>query len=120
MKALTEFNPEFVGILRQNSGEGISFDCPVCGSNHRLVAYFDVPVDGKEKAVWQTTVWKRSGSSFNDLTLEPSIQYPCFHGWIENGQVIDIRESPATAIVNNQLIALSPMQFKLIQSLNSK
>lgn len=120
MQSLLKYNPKWLGILRPGSGEGLSLDCPVCGASHKLVVYFDNPVDGKEKASWQQIVWKRTGDSFENITIEPSIQYQCFHGWIEKGQVIDIKESPAIvqALINNngilslQNVALSPMQFE--------
>ena len=118
MKALTEFNPEWAGLLRTpEHGEGITLDCPVCGPRHRLCAYFSNPLDGQPPAAWQKPTWERYGNDFLTLTVSPSIQYPCFHGWIEDGQVIDVSESP---LVVNMLrqdgsigpVALSPRQVK--------
>lgn len=95
MKKLIELDPEFIGYLRTGSGEGIAFDCPACPpeKGHRLVAYFSNPIDGKEVGK-HATLWKREGGfGVVDLTLDPSINYPCFHGWVEGGAVISIDES---------------------------
>jgi hypothetical protein len=106
-------NPEWLGQLRPDSGEGLSLDCPVCGPKHRLAAYFSNPVDGKDSAPWGDK-WKRTGESFSSVTVAPSLQYPCFHGWIESGLVFDVSESPLTVPMQTdkgvQLIALSPDQ----------
>jgi hypothetical protein len=116
MIPLINLNPKWIGLLRPNSGEGLTLDCPKCGSTHRLAVYFSNPVDDQPAALWQNPTWKRTGNSFEAITIEPSIQYPCFHGWIEDGQVIDIGESPANAIAiingEQRLVALSPKQYK--------
>lgn len=114
MIPLIQLNPEWSGLLRPNSGESILLDCPNCGPKHRLCAYFSNPLDNQPCAPWQNPTWNRIGESFETLTLEPSIQYPCFHGWIEEGQVIDVRESKVHtwSMVDGrpQLVALSPRQ----------
>jgi hypothetical protein len=113
MRALTEFNPEFIGLLRPKSGEGIAFACPVCGPSHTVAAYFDNPIDGKESASWQTPKWTREGDSFSDLTIIGSLKYPCFHGWVEDGQVILISESPLYVFLPGiGLTGLSPRQVR--------
>ena len=116
MKQLCDLHPKLVGLLRPCSGEGILFDCPKCGPGHRLAVYFDNPIDGQPPAAWQTPKWVRTGESFEELTIEPSIQYPCFHGWVEDGQVIDIGESRMCAVMVidgvRTLVALSPRQEK--------
>jgi hypothetical protein len=118
MKNLIDLNPKWAGLTRAaEHGEGITLDCPVCGPTHRLCAYFSNPLDGQSPISWQTPTWKRESEKFVSLTLSPSLQYPCFHGWIEDGQVIDISESPA--VVNMKRsdgsfgpVALSPKQFR--------
>ncbi len=114
MIALTRCNPKWIGLLRPNSGEGLTFDCPTCGPGHKLAIYFSNPVDGNSAASWQDPTWKREGETFDSLTVEPSIQYPCFHGWIEDGKIIDINESTTrTMILVNgvlKVVALSPKQ----------
>lgn len=112
-KALIDLNPKWAGLLRPKSGEGVELDCPVCGPTHRLCAYFSNPLDGQSSAPWQQPTWAREGETFPDLTLAPSIQYPCFHGWIERGQVIDISESPLVVnIPGKGRVALSPLQVE--------
>jgi hypothetical protein len=119
VKSLADLHPRWIGQLRPESGEGISLDCPVCGPHHQLAAYFENPVDGIAPAPWGDK-WKRTGESFHDLTVEPSINYPCFHGWIENGNVIDISESPAAVVMivngKQELVALSPLQFERLKN----
>jgi hypothetical protein len=111
MKLLQELNPLWTGLLRPDSGEGLTFDCPNCGAHHRLCAYFSNPLDGKEAAPWQKPTWERIGDDFDVLTVKPSIEYPCFHGWIENGRVVDVREAPLSGFdPAGRQVALSPLQ----------
>lgn len=114
MKKLADLNPKFIGLLRSESGEGISFDCPSCGPTHRIAAYFKNPIDGNLPASWHKLAWERDGSDFATLTLAPSIKYDCWHGWIEVGHAIDMAESPVTVVmeVDGELrpVNLSPMQ----------
>jgi hypothetical protein len=116
MTHLLDLNPKWCGLLRPTSGEGLTLDCPKCGPVHRLAVYFSNPVDGKDAAPWQNPQWKRTGDKFALLTVEPSLEYPCFHGWIEEGEVIDISESPARVIATingaQRIVALSPKQFR--------
>lgn len=120
MIPLTNLNPKWNGLLRPDSGEGLSFDCPVCGPKHRLQVFFSNPLDGQSTASWQRQTWKRIGESFDALTIEPSIQYLCFHGWIEDGQVINISESTLSALMVvggvQRLVALSPKQAAALRS----
>ena len=115
MIPLDKLNPKWIGVLRPNSGEGVQFDCPVCGPKHTLVAYFSNPLDGEPGAKGQNPVWERVGDTLDQLTIHPSINYPCcFHGWIEQGKVFDVKESPLTALLavdgKPQVVALSPEQ----------
>ena len=116
MVSLLDLNPKWRGLLRPGSGDGITFDCPKCGPSHNLAVYFSNPVDGQDAAPWQNPQWKRTNDEFASLTVEPSLEYPCFHGWIEDGNVIDISESPARvlAIIDGvrRIVALSPKQFR--------
>lgn len=117
MKRLIDLTPKWTGLLRPNSGEGLTLECPACGPAHTLAVYFSNPVDGKPPAIWlkPSEIWLRENDAFENLTVAPSIQYPCFHGWIEGGNVIDISESPATVLMviagKETLVALSPQQF---------
>lgn len=112
MKKLTDLNPEWLGVLRPKSGEQLQFDCPKCGPKHRLIAYFSNPLDGQPPAPWHDVekIWKREGDTFEALTIAPSLQYPCFHGWVEHGLVFDISESPLMVPTKKGPAALSPNQ----------
>lgn len=146
MKKLTDLNPKFIGVLRPNSGEAIEFDCPACllrtpevskhYGPHRLVACLAAPIDGKERASYLGTtradghvhqIWEREGSDFESLTLTPSIVYPCWHGWIEDGMVFDLAEATRTIVQvvvdNNGVVVgragelvLSPRQAKMLDA----
>jgi uncharacterized protein DUF6527 len=102
---LTELNPEFIGAggegctlhglpMARREGVGVIFDCP-CRSPDSVRCYipFDKPLDGGP-ALDSRHVWKRTGDTFETLTLHPSIQRhkdrgACcdWHGFIENGIV---------------------------------
>jgi hypothetical protein len=117
-KLLLDLGPQWIGVIRTpEHGEGIALACPKCGPEHTLAAYFSNPLDGGVAAP-SSSHWKRTGETFDDLTIEPSIQYPhCgFHGWIENGLVFDYTESPMTLPVQMGtdigLVALSPKQTR--------
>jgi hypothetical protein len=119
-KILTQLTPQWIGVHRTpDHGEGVAFECPKCGPKHLIAAYFTNPLDGGP-AVPESSKWSRSGSTFEDLTIEPSIQYPCFHGWVENGLVFDYSESPLTLPVQMGegigLAALSPNQARQVCS----
>lgn len=97
---LTELNPKFLG----GGGEGIfdkdhnpaperhglalSFDCP-CGCDSPCCIHFENPLDGGPP--YPQTTWKRTGETFETLTLTPSIQRVggcAWHGFITDGEVI--------------------------------
>lgn len=102
---LTDLNPRWVGaggegisridlITKERSpsperhGVGVSFSCP-CGCADECTIEFDVALDGQP---WRTDDhgWKRTGDTFETLTLEPSIQRVggCgWHGFITKGEV---------------------------------
>ena len=117
MKKLSDLNPTFVGVKREGSGEGLEFDCPACGSRHRLAAYFVNPVDGGDYLPrGANRMWTRYGDSLADIVLSPSINYRCWHGWVEKGLVFDASESPVVVPMTSadgevvKHVALSPMQ----------
>lgn len=72
-------------------GMAISFDCPHCGEQ-RLAVWFKNPIDGGPPSddVDPQHQWQRAGTTFEDLTLTPSIdasQWGHWHGFITNGEV---------------------------------
>lgn len=70
-------------------GMAISFDCPHCRST-RLAVWFANPVDGKPPTDDAQLLWTRSGgTTFDDLSLTPSIDASAhghWHGFITNGE----------------------------------
>lgn len=75
---LSEFDPQWKEGV---NGELIlKMWCP-CGrkSRHRI----RVPIT----TVKVETPWRRNGPSFGALTIAPSIDTGCWHGFIEDGQV---------------------------------
>lgn len=98
---LTDLNPEFVdgGVGSPGrTGVMLMFDCPKCGADgvrHGGVGcYLDPPMDGG--APVSDHSWKRSGDSFENLTLTPSILVVAtngigcgWHGYITNGEIIE-------------------------------
>jgi hypothetical protein len=77
----------------KREGMGISFDCPHCRIQ-RLGVWFSNPIDG---GIPQSApaLWKRTGDTFETLTLSPSvnttetrIDIPShWHGFIQDGYV---------------------------------
>lgn len=98
---LADLNPRFVGAggegvsdkngnpVPRRSGVGITFDCP-CGCGDRVFASFDNPIDGGPPLGDARPLWSRTGESFDEMTLRPSILRidGCgWHGWITNGEI---------------------------------
>jgi hypothetical protein len=116
MKKLTELNPQWIGYQRTpEHGEGLSLECPSCGPTHTLAAYFSNPIDDGAPAPGVSN-WKRTDSTFENITVEPSMHYPCFHGWIEDGLVFHQAESPIVVMMQTpegiRPVALSPKQAR--------
>lgn len=116
-----DLNPHWVGINRWDDSNGtqhfydnpirtggLSFDCPIhtkicehCNQilpqSHRLVVFFQNPIDGLPPQVTEH-LWNRINESFENLTLIPSINASeyinketntiCWHGHITNGEII--------------------------------
>ena len=69
-------------------GVGMTFDCP-CGCKTRTYVPFENPLDGGP-AHDKRPAWKRSGETFETLTLTPSIlrTEDCrWHGFVTNGEI---------------------------------
>lgn len=74
--------------------QGITFLCPTCfvknggavGTEHVLLWFKGVPPEADQPGNGR---WDASGTSFNDLTLSPSVNvdHEHWHGWIKNGEV---------------------------------
>ena len=97
---LIDLNPEWIGSGGEGifdkdmnpsparHGVGVMFDCP-CGCGTRCFIPFTQPLDGGSSIDYHVT-WERTGDSFENLTLTPSILRigGCgWHGFITNGEV---------------------------------
>jgi Family of unknown function (DUF6527) len=96
---LTEFSPQLVKRLHDDSlqdvdslaeASGLMLDCPVCAGSkaHSVLVYFrdrGVPAEAKPGP----GRWSVAGSTFEDLTLTPSVDCGsgCWHGFITKGEV---------------------------------
>jgi|SRR5579871_810503 len=113
---LRELQPRWIGEYGapDHAKQGVSFQCPHCAGTEtlRLAVFFDVPICGLP-AVSLTKVhaeqvddgeqpghladhhigsilWHREGTTFDDMTLSPSIDASAFghwHGYITSGQI---------------------------------
>jgi hypothetical protein len=102
---LTDLHPEWVGTggegITDTDGQpvphreavAISFDCPKCGPDHPCLIPLFNPLDGGPPAMANGGhTWTRTGDTFENLTLAPSIQRVggCnWHGFIQNGDIIN-------------------------------
>ena len=78
-------------------GMAVSFECPHCvaagvANPTRLGVFFANPIDGKPHTddVDLQHLWTRSGTTFDDLTLTPSIDASAsghWHGFITGGLI---------------------------------
>lgn len=94
---LTELNPRWVGYPGPVY-DGVSFDCPHC-KTQRLAITFSPPIDPNgwwpkmtKPTYAGVNVWKRSGNTFETLTLSPSVDASVdigghWHGFITNGEI---------------------------------
>ena len=79
--------------IPKTEGVGVVFDCP-CGNDdeeHRCYVPFENPIG--PGPLTNRKGWRRVGSTFEELTLEPSIRRVggCgWHGVITNGEVVTV------------------------------
>ncbi len=104
---LTDLNPRWVGYggegtynadmspIPERHRIGVTFDCP-CGTHgedaqwERVGIEFTNPEDGQGPIRSDGHTWEREGTTFETLTLKPSILRVggCgWHGWVTNGEV---------------------------------
>lgn len=104
MTLLIDLNPGWVGAggegvtnaktgepVPRREGVGVSFDCP-CGCDRPAFIPFENPLDGGEPH-GTGDHWKRTGDTFETLTLRPSIlrvkvvEANCeWHGFLTDGE----------------------------------
>lgn len=105
---LTDLHPEWYGAYGRVGPNrlGVRFDCPTCTASGTLDSCswggdiyvpFKNPIDGavpigsdvpEPGAYMVGTMWQRTGETFDDLTLTPSVNaVGHWHGFVTNGQV---------------------------------
>lgn len=70
-------------------GMAVSFECPCCRSI-RLAVWFQNPVDGLPPTDDASYLWSRTGETFENLSLSPSVDASSdghWHGFIQNGEI---------------------------------
>lgn len=93
---LTDLDPRWISESGRNDQMGISFDCPCekCRGAEppflarRIGVWFENPIDGGPAASGHL-LWRRTGETFETLTLSPSIdmsKHGHWHGFITNGE----------------------------------
>jgi len=92
MTKLAELEPQFAvaygdgwqDVQSLDQAQGIYFTCPSCRAHTLLVWFRDrgVPASNKPAARWAV-----SGTGYADLTLAPSINARCWHGFVRGGEV---------------------------------
>lgn len=98
---LIELNPCWIGSggegiknadgspVSRREGVGIIFNCP-CGCDSKCFIPVDPPLDGGKPLYGESHLWKRTGDTFETLTLTPStrrIGGCAWHGCITNGEI---------------------------------
>lgn len=88
-KPLRELHGEITSFAERSTKlDVLYFVCPVCTNGHGIVVSWEPPSLFPSGAIW-----KKSGSSIDDLTITPSINCAIgdgctFHGWVRDGQVV--------------------------------
>lgn len=84
---LTELEPRWATTSKGGGRAGVTFLCPHC-KEQRLAVFFSNPLDGAPPHDGRT--WQRSGESFEDMTLSPSVDASAsghWHGFITSGNI---------------------------------
>ncbi len=94
---LVDLEPRWTSDNDEHHGQGISFRCPLCRRGHYSVAFRN-PIDGLGPTLADHTIlWERDGSTFDTLTLAPSLNAerccssegcPGWHGYISGGACV--------------------------------
>lgn len=86
---LVELSPRWWQDGSDREKQGISFLCPCC-RRQLLAIPFENPIDGGPKSVGRSRYWHRAGTTFEDLTIRPSIDVSRighWHGFVTSGLV---------------------------------
>lgn len=100
---LTDLEPEWLhdsvlhpDVLTIENAQGVMFACPTCfKKNGGLVGTESILCWFRGRGVPDDKFpgpgrWTPSGTSFEDLTLTPSVNVANehWHGWVQNGQIV--------------------------------
>ncbi len=91
---LTELNPRWCVASgdESRSGMGMTMDCPNSRES-RIGVWFSNPLDGLPP-ISGKPLWERTGDSFENLTLSPSVRVSTgegelWHGFVRDGEAVD-------------------------------
>lgn len=98
---LTDLEPSFLKFQNHHlvyinsfeESQGIIFLCPSCFTkNNGSIGTHSIICCFQDKGVPDDVLpgihrWPATGTNLEDLTLNPSVNAGCFHGWIINGNV---------------------------------
>lgn len=107
---LTELEPQFVKhteregsridvhVDKLEDADGMFMLCPACfkknggpvGTHGLIVTFKDRGVPdtlGSKGSQGNATRWSVSGTGYDDLTTDPSIDVGCWHGYIRGGEI---------------------------------
>ena len=93
---LSDLRPRWVTQDATRAGMGINFLCPCCMIEIIHVP-FSNPLDGGAPFKDRFVLWERTGDTFENISLTPSIDASAvdasgkshWHGWIRAGEVVD-------------------------------
>ena len=106
---LIELDPHWWIVGDNRHGQGIYFLCPHCRKEYIGVA-FKNPIDGGTPAPDCKYYWTRAGETFDDLTLEPSIdasKVGHWHGHIKGGTMMGTECNVILDLQNGEVIFVS-------------
>jgi hypothetical protein len=89
---LTDLDPGWWTAEEGRTGMGLTFLCPHCRTQY-LGVWFANPIDGGPPAAPELSPkprWTRTGNTFENLTLSPSVdasQSGHWHGFIRDGEI---------------------------------
>lgn len=82
---LRDLSPELAG----STANGVLwFDCPRSGCEHQVrVPISQGPYHERDVGGGKVKVWQATGEFPDSLSLIPSVNVGCWHGFVQNGEV---------------------------------
>lgn len=91
----TSTGHSFSYVTDGGGANGVLFKCPGCwaknggsAGTHMILVWFANPIGGAPVASseWLPAPrWQRTGETLETLTLHPSVDAKCWHGWVRQG-----------------------------------